>query len=484
MKKLISVSLCLCGFILFSPLSAQIKFQRTYGGSGQDEGRCVKQTWDGGYIIAGSTSSFGAGATDVYLLKVDSLGNVQWQKTFGGNNIDRGYSLDITSDSGFVICGYTNSFGFGGYDAYLIRTDQNGDTLWTKTYGGTDWDFGYSVKQTSDGGFVIAGGTYSFGNGDEDYYIVKANQSGDVVWEKSYGYSLADEANEIIETSDSFFLVIGSSVNQNDLFQDVYMLKLLPDGDTVWTKKYGGAGNDFGKSIKETLNNEYIIAGYSNSTTAGDYNEMTIRTDTSGNVIWTRDLGGPSNEIVNYITTCYDGWFASCGRFDGSGGGGFDMRFEKLQPDGWVSLSPTFGDLAYDEAFHVEQTLDNGFIIVGLTQSFVNFQDRIFLVKLDSTIQTNPTVTNVALSVNAVQEKNKNCVAIKESWDNTDFLITQTISNSVLKIFDSQGRCLRIFYNVGGSEIEISGLASGIYYYSLTAKNELTCSGKFAIIKR
>src|SRR4030095_3353145 len=135
MKKIISVSLCLCGLLFFSTTWAQIKFQRTYGGSGHDEGRSVKQTWDGGYIIAGTTSSFGAGATDVYLLKVDSLGNFQWQKTFGGNNIDRGYSLDITSDSGFVICGYTNSFGSGGYDAYVIRTDQNGDTLWTKTYG-------------------------------------------------------------------------------------------------------------------------------------------------------------------------------------------------------------------------------------------------------------------------------------------------------------------------------------------------------------
>src|SRR5204862_1793859 len=125
MKKLFSVFMCLCGCVFFFTASAQIKFQRTYGGNGFDEGRCVKQTWDGGYIIAGSTSSFGAGAMDVLLLKVDSLGNAQWQKTFGGNNIDRGYSLDITADSGYVICGYTNSFGFGGYDAYLIRTDQN-----------------------------------------------------------------------------------------------------------------------------------------------------------------------------------------------------------------------------------------------------------------------------------------------------------------------------------------------------------------------
>jgi hypothetical protein len=483
MKKFLTVSLCLCGMFFFS--TAQIKFQRTYGGNGSDEGRCVKQTWDGGYIIAGSTSSFGAGAMDVLLLKVDSLGNVQWQKTFGGNNIDRGYSLDITSDSGFVICGYTNSFGYGGYDAYLIRTDQNGDTLWTKTYGGTNWDFGYSVQQTLDGGFIIAGGTYGFGNGDEDVYIVKTNSTGDTLWTKAYGTIDKDEANEVIEASDSMILVIGISVNPNDSNEDIYVLKMLPSGDTVWTKKYGGTGKDFGKSIKETLTHEYVMVGYSSSNTNGDYNELSMKTNTSGNIIWTWDLGGPNNEITNYITTCRDGWFAACGRFDGSGAGGFDMRFEKIQPDGWPpGPYPTFGQSSYDEAFHVEQTFDNGFIIVGLTQSFVNFHDRIFLVKIDSTIQASPTVVNTVLATDHVEVRHSNCITLKEFYGSIGLDISPQIFHASLRIFDSQGRCLKSYKNFNGNEISVADLPSGIYFYSLTAENDFTCTGKFAVVKR
>jgi hypothetical protein len=485
MKKFFSVSLCLCGLLFFSTTWAQIKFQRTYGGSGHDEGRSVKQTWDGGYIIAGTTSSFGAGATDVYLLKVDSLGNVQWQKTFGGNNIDRGYSLDITSDSGFVICGYTNSFGFGGYDIYLIRTDQNGDTLWTKTYGGTDWDFGFSVQQTLDGGFILAGGTYSYGNGDEDVFVVKTNAAGDTLWTKAYGGNSQDEAAEVIETSDSVFVALGISVDATNTNEDIYLLKMSQEGDTVWTKKYGGAGKDFGKSIKESLTHQYEIVGYTNSSTAGDYNELSMQTDTSGNVVGAWDFGGPNNEIMNYVAICSSGWFASCGRFDGSGGGGFDMRFTKLQPDGWAPGPwPTFGGLNYDEAFHVEETSDHGFIIVGVTQSFVNFTDRIFLVKLDSVLQTGPSVVNEVLAVNTIEVPQKNCVTVKGFSGEIAFSILQNISEGRFKIFDSQGRCLRSYRQSGVDEIKINDLATGIYFYSLTAENGFTCTGKFAVIKR
>src|SRR5689334_20157735 len=259
MKKFLSVSLCLCGMFFYS--TAQIKFQRTYGGNGSDEGRCVKQTWDGGYIIAGSTSSFGAGAVDVYLLKVDSVGNVQWQKTFGGNNIDRGYSLDITADSGYVICGFTNSFGFGGYDAYLIRTDQNGDTLWTKTYGGTDWDFGYSVKQTNDGGFIITGGTYSFGNGDEDFYIIKTNLSGDTLWTKAYGGSNMDVANAIQQTNDSAYIICGNTLSFGAGATDIYLIKINPSGNVIWNKTYGGINEEEGNSVQQTSDGGFIIAG-------------------------------------------------------------------------------------------------------------------------------------------------------------------------------------------------------------------------------
>src|SRR5206468_2609251 len=117
---------------------------------------------------AGSTSSFGNGSSDVLLIKTDSLGKAQFMKTYGGDNIDKAYSVQQLPDSGFYIAGYTNSYGTGGYDGYLIRTDKNGDTLWTRTYGGTDWDFFAYSRLTAKGSIVMAGNTYSYGNGSSD----------------------------------------------------------------------------------------------------------------------------------------------------------------------------------------------------------------------------------------------------------------------------------------------------------------------------
>ncbi|MCG2676856.1 hypothetical protein L6304_06800, partial [bacterium] len=138
---------------------------KTYGGKGFDEGSSVQQTSDGGYIIAGCTGSFAGRWLDVYLVRTDANGNALWTKTYGGKDIDGGSSVQQTSDGGYIIAGYTESFGAGGQDVYLIRTDANGNALWTKTYGGKDNDGGSSVQQTSDGGYIIAGCTGSFGAG-------------------------------------------------------------------------------------------------------------------------------------------------------------------------------------------------------------------------------------------------------------------------------------------------------------------------------
>ena len=139
---------------------------QTFGGSDYDYGYSVQQTSDGGYIIAGYTSSYGAGSADVYLIKTDAGGAQQWTQTFGGSSDDIGHSVRQTSDGGYIIAGVTSSYGAGGWDVYLIKTDALGDTLWTKTFGGSSWDEGYSVQQTSDGGYIIAGKTLSYGAGN------------------------------------------------------------------------------------------------------------------------------------------------------------------------------------------------------------------------------------------------------------------------------------------------------------------------------
>ena len=147
----------------------------TLGESSEDRGRSVQQTTDGGYIITGYTCSYGAGSYDVYLIKTDSLGDTLWTRTFGGSASDVGYSVQQTTDGGYIIAGITYSYGAGYADVWLIKTDLLGNTLWTRTYGGSDWDEAYSVQQTTDGGYIIAGYTKSYGAGDRDVYLVRTS---------------------------------------------------------------------------------------------------------------------------------------------------------------------------------------------------------------------------------------------------------------------------------------------------------------------
>jgi len=155
-------------------------WSKTFGGEDLDEGSEVQQTSDGGYIIAGYTESFGAGDRDVYLIKTFGDGSQQWSKTFGGTNVDGGSSVQPTSDGGYIIAGTTGSFGAGEYDVYLIKTDADGNQQWSKTFGGTSVDGGVSVKQTSDGGYIIVGNTSSYGAGDVDVCLIKTDADGNV----------------------------------------------------------------------------------------------------------------------------------------------------------------------------------------------------------------------------------------------------------------------------------------------------------------
>ena len=203
-------------FLILNPTVfwGQTTFFNSYGGQGNDHGKSIITTIDTAYAVIGATESFGSGNTDMYLFKIDSLGNLLWSKTYGGSNVDWGMDLKQTVDTGYILTGYSNSDSWD-YDIYVVKTNSVGDSLWTNTYGGSDWDFSYSIATTIDSGYIIAGETYSYGSGLSDGYAIKLDSLGDTLWTKTFGGAGKDVFKDVIETKSGDLLFAGSATTSD-----------------------------------------------------------------------------------------------------------------------------------------------------------------------------------------------------------------------------------------------------------------------------
>ena len=262
-------------------------WEKTFGGTSDDLGVSVQQTTDGGYVIAGWTEwteSSGDGG-DVYLIKTDDNGDSLWTKTFGDTSSDFAYSVQQTTDGGYVIAGTTLSFGNGG-DVYLIKTDGNGDSLWTKTFRRVAQNDGYSVQQTTDGGYVITGLTMSAGNGG-DVWLIKTDGNGDSLWTKTFGGTNLDLGHSVQQTTDGGYVIAGATASFGNAW-DVYLIKTDGNGDSLWTKTLGDTSSDFAYSVQQTNDGGYIITGATVIPTDSYGNGISdvylIKTDGNGNV--------------------------------------------------------------------------------------------------------------------------------------------------------------------------------------------------------
>ncbi len=261
-------------------------WNETYGGASYDTARSVVRTSDGGYALTGSTGSFGVGGTDFWLVKTDPAGNAQWNKTYGGTglSLDDAYALVQTSDGGYALAGYTNSFGAGDYDFWLVKTDSSGNAQWNKTYGGTSVDCAYALVQTSGGGYALAGITNSFGAGSWDFWLVKADSLGNAQWNKTYGGTTDDYANDLVQTSDGGYVLTGETGSFGAGGGDSWLVKTDSAGNMMWNKTYGGINTDGAYALVQTGDGGYALAGYTRSYGAGNSDFWLVKTDANGNI--------------------------------------------------------------------------------------------------------------------------------------------------------------------------------------------------------
>ena len=297
-------------------------WQKTYGGSNDDRADSIRQAADGGFIVAGTTSSSGAGGSDAWVLKLNADGTVAWQKTYGGSNDDRADSIQQTADGGYIVAGSTSSSGAGGSDAWILKLNADGTVAWQKTYGGSNDDRADSIQQTADGGYIVAGSTSSSGAGGSDAWVLKLNAGGTVAWQKTYGGSNDDRAESIQQTADGGFIVAGSTSSFGAGGSDAWVLKTDYNGGITGCAAVSIAASNSVPSATSAVPGytDAVVAEGMGISAATDVPPVAVTAAAATNCShtpsgskWAKTYGGSCIEWANSIQQTADGGYVVAG---------------------------------------------------------------------------------------------------------------------------------------------------------------------------
>ena len=389
--------------------SQNIHFVKSFGNNGYDYGRDIKQDLDTGYIATGSSSSFSSLNADAFLLKIDSLGNFKWSYNYGGPGSEWGESVVVTNDSSYAIAGHSNSAGAGGFDFYLVRAAADGVPLWEKYYGGSDWDKAYDLVQLSDSGFVLVGETYSYGNGNNDIYIVRTDKNGDTLWTRTYGGIEADYANAVIADGDSI-VVVGGTESFGNGMSDGIILKYHIDGTLGWFKTAGMERGDYFTSITKH-NDQYYLSGsrlyYFDQTGYLDDFWIYQMTSDANSVIADTSISGGSHEV----DIAYDLFVNENDHIFYVGSTkSFGVSATDLNPDAYIGrFLPSYTHMNYIKQFGVagtedlravDRAYDKGYIAIGNTEFLSTGGNNVLIVKVDE----NTTTVKITVTTELVQD--------------------------------------------------------------------------------
>jgi len=492
-----------------------IQWQRSLGGSLRDYTKSIRQTSDGGYILAGSSESTNGdvvgnhGGFDFWVVKMSSSGTIQWQKSLGGNASDGANSIQQTLDGGYILAGYSGSSNgdvtgnHGSDDYWVVKLNSSGNIQWQKSLGGSGFDEAYSIQQTSDGGYIVAGisssndGDVTGNHGNYDYWVVKLDPSGNIQWQKSLGGTNPDLANAIRQTSDNGYIVAGYTLSNNgDVtvnygFRDYWIVKLDSSGNIQWQKSLGGSGMDQAHDVQQTQDGGYIIAGYVLSSDGdvtnyqGSRDYWIVKLDPSGNLQWQKTLGGTNIEEAYSISLTSDGGYIVGGQSQSTDGdittnhGMFDYWIVKLGSTGNIEWQKSLGGSNTDTLYAIQPTSDNGYIMAGITQSgdgdltVFNGMYDIWVVKLKLGPALGVDEKMAASKPSFYPNPAKNFVNINGIPSETTISITDI---SGKRLFSNQYKDEKI-------AVDVSHLIDGVYIIQAQYKGEIILSEKLIIKK-
>lgn len=360
-------------------LFAQSTFEKRYGTAYNDDAVGCVEVFGVGYAVVG-TKGTSIGDSDIFLLMLDENGDSLWMKTYGGSGNDVATSIIQTTDGGFAISGYTNSYGSGGDDAYLIKTDASGNVSWEKQYGGTDNNQAFSVIQTSDEGYALAGITEGTALVQWKAYLIKTDNNGNLSWSNSYSPNNYNYAYSLLETSDNGYLIAGSSGSLTN--KDVYILKTLSNGNIDWQKYYGSADIDEGRSIAKSSDG-YIVAGYIKSTGVGNNDIYALSLNSSGDTLWTKKIGGTNTDEAYKAFQNTSGNYIIVGFVETGMTVNQDLYITMLNSTGTQIWEKTYGGASDDIAKFAIENNSGGIIVAGITNSFLAINEDAYVLNLD-----------------------------------------------------------------------------------------------------
>lgn len=359
---------------------------KAFGGASDDIGYGIQQLSDGGYIIVGYTESFGLGGGDIWLIRTNVAGDTLWTQTYGaGDGTDIGWSVQQTIDGGFIAGGTIYRSFIYQEDAYLIKTDSLGDSLWAHVHGGNSPDLCYTAIETRDSGYAFVAMTMT---ADWQMKLTKLDRNGDMQWIQGYGTGSGYSLKQMM---DGGYIVAGTK------YGDVLLVKADSSGDSLWTHTYGGSWFDVGHSVVQTSDGGYIVVGHTASFGVENGAFYVVKTDSIGDTLWTRYFDGPAPEWAHAVHETDDGNYVIVGWTDSFGGGsGSNIYLMKINSLGDTLWTQTYGGDSSDHGFDMDLTSDGGYILVGDTKSFGSGGRDVYLVKTapDVSVQEERTVVS------------------------------------------------------------------------------------------
>lgn len=458
--KFQTLSLLVC-LLWCRPTLAQETWRIAYGAYGPEEGRSVKVVSDGNIVVAGSTGSFGSGASDIYMLKIDPSGVVLWSRTIGGAMIEQANDLVQLSDGGWLVIGSTNSSGGeGGYDGLLVRTDAEGQVLWERQYGGADWDFFHSGIRRDDGSFLMVGQTFSYGSGG-DVWLVCTDQQGDTLWTKHFGEEGLDDGQALVTTPDGGLALAGSSLSMNGN-ENALVVKLNDQFNVEWSNTFGGDSLDIARDIVTTLDGGFSVVGVtrSYSSFAEHYH---FKLDQAGYMQWYKHWGQVNDQEAYRHVELPSGRFATVGWSKTSGGGGKDMFILLSDPLGEFLEQHTFGGVEDDEGYSIAPSTD-GFLLCGATLSYGAGGKDVFVVRTDTSGNTETEYVSSFFDPLVIGRNPS--VAEHTPYPNPStglVNIPPSLMNRRIEIMDATGRTMNV-WETATSKIDLGTLGCGVYF--------------------